>query len=308
MKRDQVVKYKYPHSVNLFRFTHRVLAHQKDNRINNKEIGEILNYKPSDCSHWKRGFKNVKTVTDLNKIADYLEVDNGIIYDLSSGQMGLEEAYFEFLETQGILELPEILADIPRRKLLSSNKKVMDFVQKLHEQANFTSPPLYIPEIMRFFPYITIAQTEMHDRLTRVHRVRSTRYKIHYKTGNLTPQTRLSMAKDLARIVLDVERIRYPELGEHSESTIEYEKLLFTSELLCPKSLLHKELPNVNPKLNITNEISKIFWVPRCLANYQLRGVLHEKFVLAKQPKPTAEPKKTDASITASGAESGVDS
>lgn len=281
-KRDTgPANYKYPNSVNLFKFTRMVLSHQKEGRVNNKDIGLILNFKPSDCSHWKKGAKNVKAVTDLNQIADSLGVDNSLIYDMAAGELNYEEACFEWLETQNIIELPEILADIPRQHLVSSHKKILDFVDMLHKKASFTAPPLFLPEVIRFFPFISIQQADVYNALTRRDRVRS-RYRIRYKQGSLNPQTRLAIAKDLARILLEYERMRYPELGEYSENTIGYEMLLFTSELLCPKFMLHKELSDLDPKLNLITEVSKLFWVPKCLANYQLRGFLHEKFILGK--------------------------
>lgn len=295
LSQKQLGSSRYPHSANLFKFTHMVLSHQKEGRVNNKDIGLILDFKPSDCSHWKRGTKNIKTVTDLNKIAEYLNVDNALIYDMASGEMGFEEACFEWMETQGILELPDILAEIPRRQLVASHKKILDFVNALHKQAQFSSPPLFLPEAMRYFPYISTQPTTLTDKLTRIHRVRSTHYRIQYKQGTLTPQARLSMAKDLARIVLDTERVRYPELGEYSENTIEYEKLLFASELLCPKFLLAKELPQLDHSLNLNSEISKLFWVPKYLANYQLRGLLHDKFIASK-PYSSIESKSSDQS------------
>lgn len=273
--------YKHPNSVNLFKFTHMVLSRQKERRISHKDIGQILNFKPSDCSHWKKGVKNIKAVHDLNKIAESLGVDNSLIYDLAAGELSYEEAIFEWLETQNILELPEMLAEIPRQQLVSSHKKILDFVSQLHKKANFTTPPLFLPEIIRFFPFISIQPADTLYTLTRRDRVRA-RYRIRYKQGNLNPQTRLAIAKDLARVLLEYERSRYPELDEYSESTIGYELLLFTSELLCPKFLLNQELSNINPKLNLITEISKLFWVPKCLANYQLRGLLHEKFIFGK--------------------------
>ncbi|MCY4380396.1 MAG: hypothetical protein OXC40_02350 [Proteobacteria bacterium] len=293
MKRVPVEKYKYPNSVNLFKFVQRVMSFQRNERVHNKDIGEILDFKPSDCSHWKRGFKNVKSINDLNSIADYLEVEMSLVYDLATGRLGFEEAYFEYMETQNILDISEMVAKVPRRKLLTANKKVLAFVDKLQRDAKFTTPPLYLPEVLRFFPFVSIQQTDVLDKLTRILRVKSTNYKIQYKNGELSPQTRLAMTKDLARIVLDVERIRFPELGEFFDETIEYEKFLFTAELLCPRRLFSHEVSKVDPQLDLTTQLSKIFWAPKCLINHQLKALLHNMFVMTQPQKKEVSSEKT---------------
>ncbi len=54
---------KYTNSVALFKFCQRILYIQRSSgKINDQEIGQILGFNPSDCSHWKRGEKNVKSV------------------------------------------------------------------------------------------------------------------------------------------------------------------------------------------------------------------------------------------------------
>ena len=45
---------KFPHSVQLFKFTQKVMVDQRGGKVNDQEVGSILNFNPSDCSHWKR--------------------------------------------------------------------------------------------------------------------------------------------------------------------------------------------------------------------------------------------------------------
>ena len=74
MKRSGAAK--FPNSVQLFKFCQKVMMHQKGGKVRDQEVGSILNFNPSDCSHWKRGEKNVRSVFALAKLADTLGVRN----------------------------------------------------------------------------------------------------------------------------------------------------------------------------------------------------------------------------------------
>ena len=58
MKKDMAVK--YPHSANLFQFCRKVLDHKFGGiRVIDQDVGQILGFDPADCSHWKKGKKNI---------------------------------------------------------------------------------------------------------------------------------------------------------------------------------------------------------------------------------------------------------
>ena len=296
MRRNHDVK--YPHSMDLFKFTHKVISYQKGDRAHNQDIGSILGFNPPDCSHWKRGTKNVRSIFALQKIADALGIDRTLLFDIASGLTGVDEAFFEYLESQNIQNLSHQISSVSSSKINKSRKNVLEFVSKWHKLINFQTPPLYIPELMRCFTFVAIQPADVIDKLSRVLRVRSSSYLIHYRQGDLKPQTRLSMAKNLAQILLEAERHRFPELGEASPETIEYEKLLFTTELLCPNATLRKEMSQVDPKADLTAELSATFWVPKMLINYQLKTLLTELYVTGT--KPTTKPKRKKRSSTPS--------
>jgi len=102
MKRAGAVK--FPNSVQLFKFCQKVLMHQRGAKVRDQEIGNILEFNPSDCSHWKRGEKNVKSVFALAKLAETLQVEAALVHDVASGNSNLDEAYFEFQETKAFRE------------------------------------------------------------------------------------------------------------------------------------------------------------------------------------------------------------
>ena len=98
MRRSGAVK--FPNSVQLFKFCHKVLADQRGGKVNDQEVGVILNFNPSDCSHWKRGEKNVRSVFALSKLSETLQVEESLLHDVVVGNIRLDEAFFEYCESR----------------------------------------------------------------------------------------------------------------------------------------------------------------------------------------------------------------
>ena len=86
MKKETVAK--YPHSANLFQFCRKVLDHKFGGiRVIDQDVGQILGFDPADCSHWKKGKKNIRSIQAMKSIADHLEVDEKLIVDVASGEI-----------------------------------------------------------------------------------------------------------------------------------------------------------------------------------------------------------------------------
>ena len=61
----------------------------------------------------------------------------------------------------------------------------------------------------------------------------------------------MSIVKDFARVIFEVERARYPELEKMDKELIEYEELLFVANLLVPRKLLMEELARLDARKNV---------------------------------------------------------
>lgn len=265
---------KFPNSIQLFKFCLKVMGQQRNTKINDQEVGHILDFNPSDCSHWKRGEKNVKSVFALAKLAETLRVDQGILHDLASGSSGLDEAFFEFNEAIAIREAVANCAQISQSDVDAARKRVENFVGQLHAQSEFTTPPLYLPEVLRFFSFVTTQPVEMVDRLSRVLRTKPGYYSIQFRKGELKAQTRMSVARDLARIILDSERARFPELGDLNPELLAFEQLIFASNLLAPKHLIQQEMTRLDVRRNLVSEVASLFWAPKALVGFQIQEIL----------------------------------
>ncbi|NRA64578.1 MAG: ImmA/IrrE family metallo-endopeptidase [Pseudobacteriovorax sp.] len=272
MKRSGAAK--FPHSVQLFKFCQKVMIHQKGEKVRDQEVGAILNFNPSDCSHWKRGEKNVRSVFALAKLAETLKVETGLIHDVTSGNVNLDEAFFEYIESANIQNVTAKLSKLNRADAISIESKIIHFVNTIQEQCEFTTPPLYLPEVMRSFAFVSSQPVDMLDKLSRILRIKANRYCIQFKKGDLKPQTRMSMVKDLAKVVLQGERERFPELGPFSAEKLEIEELLFTANLLLPKKMLKEEWTKLDTRKNVVSELSTLFWVPKSLVGYQLQEII----------------------------------
>lgn len=297
MRRSGVVK--FPHSVQLFKFCQQVLCEHRGKKVHDQDIGAILNFNPSDCSHWKRGEKNIKSVFALEKLAAHLDVESALIHDLASGVIALEEALFEYHESQTLQTLQASMGDLDATALAARYTAVEAFVADLHTRAAFTTPPLYLPEVMRFFPFVTTQPTDMMDKLSRILRTKPGQYMIQFRKGELRPQTRMSIAKDLARVIFEGERERFPMLGTANAEMVAYEELYFTANLLAPKALLSTELGRLDARRNIVAELSATLWIPKVLVSFQLQEILRAKAI---SPVPFALSRPDALSMSARAA------
>lgn len=272
MKRSGLAK--FPNSVQLFKFCQKVLTDNKGAKINDQDVGSILEFNPSDCSHWKRGEKNVKSVFSLARLSKELNVDAGLIHDIVSGYIGLDEAYFEHIEAKAFDQIIKDFQNQRPEDILACRKALKAFTDKLLEQAEFSTPPLYLPEVMRFFSFIQAQPVEMMDRLSRILKIKSGQYSVQFKKGELKSQTRMSILKDLARIILEAERAQFPELGKPKDSLLPFERLLFIADLMVPKKMLRQEMAKLDARKNLIADLAVLFWAPKSLISFQIQDIL----------------------------------
>jgi hypothetical protein len=292
MKRSGAVK--FPNSVQLFKFCQKVLSHQRGEKIHDQEVGSILEFNPSDCSHWKRGEKSVRSVFSLAKLSEALHVEASLIHDIASGHCDLEEAYFEYMESRTFKASLEQVNQVGNARIAETRAKVQAFVANLHRQSEFTTPPFYLPEVMRFFSFITTQPTDMLDKLSRILRTKPNQYCIQYRKGEMRAQSRMSIAKDFARIIFEAERARYPELGEADPQVMVYEILTFVANLLIPKNMMLDELAKLDSRRNVVADLSALFWVPKSLVGFQMQEVLKSGELLAtRRPASSTQTTKT---------------
>lgn len=273
---------RFPNSVQLFKFCQRVLTEQRGSKSKDQELGQVLDFNPSDCSHWKRGDKNVKSVFVLAKLAKFLNVEETLLFDIVNGVIGAEEAYFEYQESKEISNIIAVRNSLDASQLQERKQKIEAFVKAIHEQLSFRTPPLFLPELVRVFSFINLQPVEMVDKISRVLKNKNKSYVVQYQRGEFRPQTRMSVVKDIAKIVLLGERERYPEFGSYDKDLIKTEILMFVTAMLAPKELLVEEMSKVDLNKNFISELATAFWVPKSLVSYQVQDIIRSGYTLVE--------------------------
>ncbi|MCX6128452.1 MAG: hypothetical protein NTX25_05225 [Proteobacteria bacterium] len=300
MKKDIAVK--YPHSANLFQFCRKVLDHKFGGiRVIDQDVGQILGFDPADCSHWKKGKKNIRSIQAMKSIAKHLGVDERLVVDVASGDMSEWEGFFEYTGYGDFSPDPKLLdaakKDFYRRNANSWGRdKEIDFkkqfeineleinriVIRLHETINFHEAPLYLPEIMSSFPDISMhaidRSFDKNDEPITTKYEESGKVLIEYPVDTkMRPYIRYRIAKAMARYFLKGDEFSSSsDKSEHSLYIQEVQSNLFAAKLLTPANLIRKELVNLDSAKDIVAQLADVFWMSKTFMNGRIKEILEK--------------------------------
>ena len=290
---------KYPHSANLFQFCRRVLDHKFGGiRVIDQDVGQILGFDPADCSHWKKGKKNIRSIQAMKSIAEHLGVDEKLVVDVASGDIEENEAFFEY-SGYGVFRIdPKVFESAKKdfyRKHAGdwSKEKEGEFrdffdideptidqaVTEIHEKLNFREAPLYLPEIVTTFPDVSLVGTAANDSISEATPVAATKSGndtvINYIAGaEMRPFMRYRIAKALAGHFLPEGFISGDDEDEYKRHLSDVRSNLFAAKLLAPADLVRKEMGQVNVARDIVSQLAEVFWVSKTFMNRRLKEIL----------------------------------
>ncbi len=288
---------RYPHSATLFKFCKEALEIRYDGNVKviDQDVGAILGYDPADCSHWKKGKKNIRSLTTLRSIADHLNVDEGLLIDITSGKVTLDEAVFEFkgygdfaLNGKPLESLKKEYFKNPARwqggqapsfeTLFQKQRNyVVELANDLIAQGGFTETPLYIPEIFRIVPNLTLAtNAEQTDTIQVRHEEEGADLKtiVSFVNHDARPYTRFMAGKALFKHLTNSGRVPAELMAETPSEVTEILANIFSAALLIPSELLREEVQKLDMSFDMIRQLSEIFWVSRSLMNQRLRDFL----------------------------------
>lgn len=289
---------RYPHSATLFRFCKEALEIRYDGNVKviDQDVGAILGYDPADCSHWKKGKKNIRSLTTLRSIADHLNVDEGLLIDITSGKVNLDEAVFEFkgygdfaLSGKPLESLKKEYFKNPSRwqggsgvpafetHFQKQRAYVVQLANELISQGGFEETPLYIPEVFRLIPNISLAtSSEQTEAVSVKHEDEGRDLKtiVSLQSQEARPYTRFMAGKALFKHMANSGRIPEEILGETPQEITEILANVFASALLIPSDLLRAEVQKLDMSFDMIRQLSEVFWVSRSLMNHRLRDFL----------------------------------
>ena len=301
---DRLAEARYPNSAGLFQFCRLVLDHKFGGiRVIDQDVGGILGFDPADCSHWKNGKKNIRSIQAVKTIADHLGIDEKLVVDVASGELGYHEAFNEyhgygaFTVSSGIVDAAK--KDYYRRhagnwdrdrernfrNYFDTDEQGIDtVVETIHDKICLSEAPLYLPEIVNSYPdlrlegvadfsrtYKGLISVEDSNGLTT----------IKYQAGTeVQPYMRYCISKAMAGYFLDSQRFDDEELSKYAPHTLEVTSNLFAAKLLVPVALLRKELAAVDVAKDIVSQLAEAFWISKNFMNRCLKEILQTKIAL----------------------------
>lgn len=284
----------YQHSATLFRFCKEALEMRYDGNVKviDQDVGAILGYDPADCSHWKKGKKNIRALSTLRSIADHLSIDEHLLIDIAAGRVGLEEAVFEFkgygafnLRGAHLENLKKEFFKNPGKwknvdklvtfeELFNINRKsIVRCVASLLKTGGFNEAPIYLPEVYQHFGTITL---ESDDKLLQPVEAEYTgegkdlRARIRYRGPEMRPYMRFVIAKELMKFLVHSQNDLLADIKSGPQEVLEVQSNIFAGMLLVPQDLLRKEVENLDSAFDVVQQLADTFWVSKSLMNLRL--------------------------------------
>lgn len=303
MRAGEDLDVKYPNSAGLFQFCRRVLDHKFGGvRVIDQDVGQVLGFDPADCSHWKKGKKNIRSIQAMKSIADHLGVDERLVVDIAAGEIDSNDAFFEFAG-YGAFSIDPKMIDAAKKEFYRRNasawtkEKEIEFkgyfeineakidamVDEIHTKIKFQEAPLYLPEVVNAYPNLKLLAFEAATGSTATSAVEpitvtkdGQETTIRYQAGTeMRPFVRYRMARAIAESFLGASATTpNSELGQYTDHVTEVQANMFAGKLLAPARLIRKEMSQLNPSKDIVAQLSELFWVSKTFMNRRIKEIL----------------------------------
>ena len=288
----------YPHSATLFRFCKEALEIHYDGNVKviDQDVGAILGYDPADCSHWKKGKKNIRALSTLRSLAEHLRIDEHLLVSIASGKISLSEAVFEFkgygdfnLRERSLENLKKEFFKNPARWQKSGGIKtfeeifavdratVAQIADKILRLGQFAESPVYVPEIFNLFPSIDLVIDADLDKPFTINNEgegRALACTIRYRDEDMKPYVRFLLVKELFKFLCMSQHPITAPLKLAPQEVLEVQSNIFAGIMLIPDHLLRKEVDSVDSALDFVTQLTDTFWVSKALMNSRLRDYL----------------------------------
>jgi hypothetical protein len=295
---------RFPQSAVLFKFCLQVLESRRtETKVHDQDVGNILDYNPSDTSHWKRGKKAVRSIFALEALSRELDVDIELIEDVASGNIDFDEAWFDFCESEEEARQSKVHGGVSYSKSRRDRQLLMEEVARhLTARAGVMTVPVFLPELATALPFVQLVPAEMTDRLARSNRIKPGQYVIRYRKGDLTSHIRCAISREIAKIILLSEREQFmlPPRSDESAST---EIIDLANALMVPADLLKSEITKVPARANMVQYLSNLFWVPKVVIRSRLVTLLMKDASegVFTAPSVTMPPKRPTLGLATAG-------
>lgn len=293
---------KYPHSANLFQFCRRVLDHKFGGiRVIDQDVGQILGFDPADCSHWKKGKKNIRSIQAMKSIAEHLGIDERLVVDVAAGDLDDTEAFYEY-SGYGAFAVDSKIFESAKKDFFRRNSGqwtkdrelefkdqftanepfIDEIVTTIHTKINFQEAPLYLPEVVTAYPDLVLVpvapakDSKQFAEQPVVVSYENGKTQISFVAGSeVRPYIRYRIAKAMAEYFLqDMISKSTQELSDYAQHMIDVQSNVFAAKLLVPLNILRKEMAQITPSKDVVSQLSDIFWVSKTFINRRLKDIL----------------------------------
>ncbi|WP_338635310.1 hypothetical protein [Spirobacillus cienkowskii] len=251
---------RFPHSAELFKFCKEVLNYKKDSaqKVTDQDVGALLGFDPADCTHWKYGRKNIKSIHNMHQLAVALDMDSRTLVDLSLGKYALFDALMEY---QGY---GEFLCNNEERQIL------LDEANRIIDVANIKALPIFIPELSGVIENLEMKADESQNEII-LSRNQDGKYLITWsKSERMGAGLRFLIAKEFSVLLLAQPKMR-DMLPLEKNSIFANRLALF---LLMPSYLLQIACSQCDPARDTVEQLMSHFWMSRTLINIRLKDFL----------------------------------
>lgn len=291
----KILENKYPHSAELFKFCKMVLDQKYQNtRVIDQDIGQILNYDPADCSHWKKGRKNIKSIYAIKQLSDHLEIDEKILFDLVSGESDINEAFFEYNGYKDFSVDPK-MKELARKEFYRKNPtsgsidqekafflqynvdrpKINKIVDEIYSKINFSEVPLYLPEVVSCFEQLSLEPADkVLPEAAKLTKLDNNQYVIYHQSGPMKPFVRYAIARELGRYFLMGDLENNGSKLRKLTPVQEAETSLFAAKLFIPTKQLQEVVKTVEIKNDLLVQLADMFWVSKTLISLRFKDFI----------------------------------
>ena len=286
---------RYPNSATLFRFCKNALElrYQGNVKVIDQDVGAILGYDPADCSHWKKGKKNIRSLSTIRTIAEHLTIDDRTLIDVTAGRTDLEEALFEY-KGYGNFSLNSTALEVLKKEFFKDptrwqkkegvpksfeelfdldRKNIAILVQTLLDMGNFKEAPIYIPEVYQLFPRLHLETSASIDEAFKTEMFGTggdLKTTVRIKAAEMKPYTRFLAAKSLFKFLLESKNHLVSKFFDLPTDVHEVQANVFAGMLLIPSPLLAQEITRADCTFDLVQQLSGTFWVSKSLLNKRL--------------------------------------
>lgn len=282
---------RYPQSAELFKFCKEALniKHAFEVKVIDQHVGAILGFDPADCSHWKKGKKNIKSLDTVKAIAQHLDLAERDVLDIIAGRADVEESLQEY-KGYGQASLNSKQIDDLKREYFKNTSRFQSalgvqsfeelidlkrsatiaYAEELLLRARVATPPVMIPEVLEILDDGLRMIEGSENQTTPVmvetaHGVTT----LTYRGGVMKPYLRFLIAREIGRHLL-IGNQSLPELQQLVDARLN----IFASALLMPSPLIQAALRHADPTCDLVEQLSVLFWVPRSIVSCRLRDFI----------------------------------